>query len=456
MMPVRLLLTPLLLFGSGAGAWNLSATCAALYNFTATSWDNTCGWDGADLVCHNFSHVFPAITIGGNFGGHFGDNASALAPVVIHGGPTCRCGLEKAPAGSCIAGTNAQPAGHRSIKFEGIDRAAILDDDADNILPGWNAENHSWSADAPCQPGIVAQEKGPWPGIWLDHAAARLGAQSALFFKEYAKLGGQLDEIVLDTEIGPFLTWGVADNFHHDTLAAQKCATARWTAIQNDKRFPAVLAELLKRGLALGDCQRSKDGTATAACTAAAQTDPLYLAKAMKFVKTETTKEPLTNRNVWNALAFEREVAFWEVAIFKAAKQYFPHVRGSDWLYNKWSSDYCVPDPEGNMGCRTPGYHGAVPGGDTNGFSTTMMYGASGFNEKGNWAQDSPSYVLKEFFGVPSYDKTVSHLLASVFCPSRPSILVQQRSRSPACRLLSVASPLSTPNLCLADFACAR
>ena len=51
-------------------------------------------------------------------------------------------------------------------------------------------------------------------------------------------------------------------------------------------------------------------------------------------------------------LAFEREVAFWETAIYKAAKEYFPHVRGSDWLYTKWTPDYCVPDPDGWMSCR--------------------------------------------------------------------------------------------------------
>eukprot|EP01052_Picozoa_sp_SAG31_P050211 SAG31_NODE_11357_length_1039_cov_1.351064_1_plen_107_part_00 len=101
--------------------------------------------------------------------------------------------------------------------------------------------------------------------------------------------------------------------------------------------------------------------------------DPHYLANAMKFIKAETTKEPLTNRNVWNALGVEREVEFWEVAIMKHAKKSFPHVRASNWLYQKWTSDYCVPDPESNMFCRTPGHNGAVPGEDANGFSTTMM-----------------------------------------------------------------------------------
>lgn len=336
--------------------WNMSAVCSESYNFTATSWDNLCGPPGDGLApdgtrCKNFSNIVTSFIVGDD---HFGDNATASVHALIHG--PARCGSEAAPVGTCPAGTSALPEGLRSIRFSGVDRDAILASDEDNILPGWNASNKSWAADAPCQPSIVSQEKGPWPGIWLDHAAWRLGNQSAKFFAAYKAAGGELDEIVLDTEVGPFLTWGVADNFDHTKPGAEQCALARWTAIQNDSRFPPVLAELLKRGLVVGD-----------------QTDPHYLAKAMAFHKVETKAQPLTNRNVWNALAFEREVEFWETAIFKAAKENFPHVRGSDWLYTKWSSDYCIPDPESNMGCRTPGHSGAVPGGDGNGFSTTMM-----------------------------------------------------------------------------------
>jgi hypothetical protein len=32
-------------------------------------------------------------------------------------------------------------------------------------IPRWNGT--AWAPDAPCQPDIVAQEKGPYPGIWL-------------------------------------------------------------------------------------------------------------------------------------------------------------------------------------------------------------------------------------------------------------------------------------------------
>ena len=39
-----------------------------------------------------------------------------------------------------------------------------------------------------------------------DHASWKLGNQSAKFFKALKAAGGELDEIVLDTEIGPFIT----------------------------------------------------------------------------------------------------------------------------------------------------------------------------------------------------------------------------------------------------------
>ena len=183
--------------------FNLSAICPGTkYNFTATSWDHTCGDPGDGLAppgprCRNFSNLVPMMMVtdphckrsqprsltsrllptNRSCGCRaVGDNASTLVPKIIHGGAGLRCGAEAAPAGTCPAGTAALPPGLRSIRFDGVDRGMILDSDADNILPGWNASNKSWAPDAPCQPGIVAQEKGPWPGIWLDNAAWKFGS----------------------------------------------------------------------------------------------------------------------------------------------------------------------------------------------------------------------------------------------------------------------------------------
>ena len=49
--------------------------------------------------------------------------------------------------------------------------------------------------------------------------------------------------------------------------------------------------------------------------------------------------------------------------------------------------------------------YGAVPGGDANGFSTTMMYDSM---PMGSWAENPISSTLKTFFDVPSC-KSTSH-----------------------------------------------
>ena len=65
---------------------------------------------------------------------------------------------------------------------------------------------------------------------------------------------------------------------------------------------PPVLAELLERGLVLGDCKPPTNGKvdpAAKACNEKAQQDPHYLDKAMRFTKDESADN---NRNVWNAV----------------------------------------------------------------------------------------------------------------------------------------------------------
>ena len=167
--------------GRFSGSWNLSAVCTTRHNFSATSWDNLCGDPGDGIPgpgagtasrCKLFTNLVPSMVIDD---GHFGDNASTLVPLLVTGrpaagstsaGPTLRCGSGgAAPPGSCPMGINALPKGLRSIRFSGVDRSAMLGAEEDNILPGYNGTG--WAPEAPCQPGIVAQEKGPYPGIWL-------------------------------------------------------------------------------------------------------------------------------------------------------------------------------------------------------------------------------------------------------------------------------------------------
>ena len=67
-----------------------------------------------------------------------------------------------------------------------------------------------YPADAPCPRNVVANWIGPWPGIWWDHSAEWLGNQSLEFFSAYKAAGGELDELVLDTELDGFETFSVA------------------------------------------------------------------------------------------------------------------------------------------------------------------------------------------------------------------------------------------------------
>ena len=112
-------------------------------------------------------------------------------------------------------GTRAQPKGQRIIRFEGPDRDAAMNSVDDDILGRWNQSNHSYPPGHPCAPAVGGQVAGPWPGIWLDHAAEKMGKESEQFFAAYKSAGGELDEIVLDSELGwlGFDTWEIADNW---------------------------------------------------------------------------------------------------------------------------------------------------------------------------------------------------------------------------------------------------
>jgi hypothetical protein len=196
-------------------SWTAADECPAVYTrheFVAASWDPACeGTPAQNPVafsqCNfNLTRVVPPVIIPDDYGfRHFGDNASVLVPRIIHGYNTS--GKIAEDHFVWPFGTKTQPVGHRMLRFEGPDRDFIMNAAADDILGGWNATNKSYPAGHPCGPVegssvTGGQVAGPWPGIWLDAAAAEMGKQSELFFEAYKAAGGALDEIVLDTELG--------------------------------------------------------------------------------------------------------------------------------------------------------------------------------------------------------------------------------------------------------------
>jgi hypothetical protein len=121
----------------------------------------------------------------------------------------------------------------------------------------------------------------------------------------------------------------------------------------------------------------------------------------------------MRNRELWDDEMQGRVVATWEQMFYAAAKRYFPHIRASNWEYRKFSSELCPPDEHGWLRCRVRDSTGYVPGGDRNGFSTTMMY--NGFTNAPNWASPGVPSVLRQFFNVSGNYSTDAFGVARVF-----------------------------------------
>ena len=50
------------------------------------------------------------------------------------------------------------------------------------------------------------------------------------------------------------------------------------------------------------------------------------------------------NQLIFNGYMVERAVVYFDIAFLAPARKYFPNVRGSNWYYNKYDTDYCIPD----------------------------------------------------------------------------------------------------------------
>jgi hypothetical protein len=104
-----------------------------------------------------------------------------------------------------------RPAGHRAI-FSWDMHRSVLDHEGDKCL------------DANGQPTGVQ-------GIWPEQGVADVAGKFARFFRGFQAAGGQLDWFILDFE-GGYSNWHLGTD------------PARWSAIQNDPRFPALAQEL--------------------------------------------------------------------------------------------------------------------------------------------------------------------------------------------------------------------
>lgn len=128
-----------------------------------------------------------------------------------------------------VSATMAMPAAMQAIKANLYANESTHP--ADNILP----------ADAPCS--------GKWPqtksfsGVWWEHGAAETAKLHAEVVCGFKAAGGQLDVWAVDDEsAGSMHSWWIAKG------PSDECGRAKWTAIQNDKRFPKLLKLLQDLG----------------------------------------------------------------------------------------------------------------------------------------------------------------------------------------------------------------
>ena len=217
-------------------------------------------------------------------------------------------------------------------------------------------------------------------------------------------------------ELGGFTTWATSDNVPSNNNEEVACKQLRWRAIQADERFGSVLSVLRSRGFDIGDLSDPD------ALGHAVETEPRFAPPL-----DQRLDRVVRNRLVWDDVMQQRVVETWESMIYGPAKAHFPKVRGQNWKYGKFSSSLCVPDEDGWLGCRVANSTGYVPGGDTNGFSTSVMY-----NSFAQTPALPPSYevhpsvpgTLKEFFGLStSYNATAFNVLRLFTYQARMMVL---------------------------------
>jgi hypothetical protein len=229
-------------------------------------------------------------------------------------------------------GTHAQPQGRRIVRITGTDQLR--------------------------QRKVYG--KTDLPPLWIDEAVATLRTQSATFFERYYYAGGNLTELVQDSELfsygGFFLEPAsqplpsVLSPEYGNKSHVRRTLQKQWLQFQQDARFPTYLAELQARGFAVAN-----------------MSDPEFLSAALFPFEDDWAligAQPPEwaggnpNRAIWNQYLIERRSKYWQTAFVEPAQKYFPDVRGSDYGYVRSSNKgedayYCVPNEGGwgMLGC---------------------------------------------------------------------------------------------------------
>jgi subtilisin-like proprotein convertase family protein/Ca2+-binding EF-hand superfamily protein len=182
------------------------------------------------------------------------------------------------------AATDAMPEGHR-------------------VLFSWNLHGGiNGHPDDRCRDAEGNLTK--WTSLWWDHGVEQNAQRFDDFFRRYRAIGGKLDTLVLDYEVG-MMNWVIRDEDHY-------------RAIMADARFEPITAQLGFRDL-----------------------------MTVKYYLRYRGKER-SHYLIWNALMHERATEYLNRAFYEPVRKYFPDVQMSNYGYFDGKPPHTCPDSYGH------------------------------------------------------------------------------------------------------------
>ena len=271
----------------------------------------------------------------------FGTYANISVPCAIDStDPTCTSA--RAVDLTRAVGTAGQPFGEKYLLLEWVQQGQpIMEHPADALsLTGGACPSTGSDNNKTLPPSFT--------GVWWTHGIEAIAEQAELFFPAYKQAGGELNELVADWEAEMFgpskcpLPDNATEAGLAATVACAACAREKWTAIEADSRFPAILTELKTLGFEMNGSLA--DTMIRYQCVASpdAALRPGGLADCSQL---DGLGEEQRNMIAWLSLIEHRQTDAWVRAILPAARKSFPEVRLSLYDHFVWDPKHCsVPD----------------------------------------------------------------------------------------------------------------
>jgi hypothetical protein len=235
-----------------------------------------------------------------------------------------------------VAATNAMPTGLRAIRAWDLYRNET-NHPADNIM---DAAGVQACAGRMNPPGAFVHPGGAhsW-SIWWDAGVAETLAAHQRFIRAFKAAGGELDVWVVDDEQG-----GMMHSWHIATSGSDACGIAKYSAIERDRRWPAMLAQLQAAGFGFPTPPLAPVGLADFMMRAVNGTHDLNQRRFTAWMATVSRM-------------YYRSILQGQAAPIMAA---FPGARFAEYDAVLSSPSHCVPNSNGILFCSALPLSGAL------------------------------------------------------------------------------------------------